>query len=174
MNADLCAMRGNHSQTSGRAARDSVVANTAHITVTVYLIDTSVVSCCWPPARRLCSNRSISPVRWAHSSKPTVAACGGRMLWQTYGRTDGRTPNSCIDTARHTMRAVPIMHKTIVGLLTSRQLRQSTRPSMCRSEAFKTLMNMAVINADSAPRCCHLGSYFKSPKRSPVRPLACN
>ena len=24
------------------------------------------------------------------------------------------------------------------------------------------------------PRCCHLGSYFKRPKSSPVRPLACN
>ena len=24
------------------------------------------------------------------------------------------------------------------------------------------------------PRCCYLGSYFKRPKSSPVRPLACN
>jgi len=24
------------------------------------------------------------------------------------------------------------------------------------------------------PRCCHLGSYFKCPKSSPMRPLACN
>jgi len=31
-------------------------------------------------------------------------------------------------------------------------------------------------NADRRlrPRCCHLGSYFKRPKSSPVRPLSCN
>ena len=28
--------------------------------------------------------------------------------------------------------------------------------------------------ADSNPVCCHLGSYFKRPKSSPVRPLTCN
>ena len=27
---------------------------------------------------------------------------------------------------------------------------------------------------DSVPQCCHLGSYFKRPKSSPVRPSACN
>jgi len=48
---------------------------------------------CPHPAARLlvtagpqpCSNRSISPGRRAHSSKPAAAACGGRM-----GQTDGR------------------------------------------------------------------------------------
>jgi len=68
MNADLCAMRGNHSQTSGRAARDSVVANTAHITVTVYLIDTS-----WSAAadRRPAGCAAID--RYLLSAGPTAA-----------------------------------------------------------------------------------------------------
>ena len=32
----------------------------------------------------------------------------------------------------------------------------------------------AVIDRRHRPRCCHQGSYFKRPKSSPVRPLACN
>ena len=32
--------------------------------------------------------------------------------------------------------------------------------------------NKAVIDRRLRPRCCHLGSYFKRPKSSPVRPLA--
>jgi len=47
--------------------------------------------CCWPPARRPCSNRSISPGRRAHSSKPAAAACDGRLNWGTERQTDGRT-----------------------------------------------------------------------------------
>jgi len=34
--------------------------------------------------------------------------------------------------------------------------------------------NKAVIDRRLCPRCCHLGSYFKRPKTSPLRPLACN
>ena len=33
---------------------------------------------------------------------------------------------------------------------------------------------MTVTDRRLRPRCCHLGSYFKRPKSSPVRPLACN
>ena len=32
----------------------------------------------------------------------------------------------------------------------------------------------AVIDRRLRPRCCHLGSYFKRPKSSSVRPFACN
>jgi len=35
-----------------------------------------------------------------------------------------------------------------------------------------TTLNKAVIDRSLRPRCCHLGSYFKRPKSSPVRPLA--
>ena len=34
--------------------------------------------------------------------------------------------------------------------------------------------NKAVTDRRLRPRCCNLGSYFKRPKSSPVRPLACN
>jgi len=34
--------------------------------------------------------------------------------------------------------------------------------------------NKAVTDRRLRPRCCHLGSYFKRPKSSPVRPLACD
>jgi len=34
--------------------------------------------------------------------------------------------------------------------------------------------NKAVIDRRLRPRCCHLGSYFKRPKSSTGRPLACN
>ena len=34
--------------------------------------------------------------------------------------------------------------------------------------------NKAVIDRRLRPRCCHLQSYFKRPKSSPVRPLVCN
>ena len=38
----------------------------------------------------------------------------------------------------------------------------------------KQLQNKAVIEGRLRPRCCYLGSYFKRPKSSPVRSLACN
>ena len=47
--------------------------------------------------RRPCRSRSISPARRAHSSKPAAVAGDGR--------TDRRKHDSCIDPARHTMRA---------------------------------------------------------------------
>ena len=56
--------------------------------------------CCWAQG----SNRSISPVRRALSSKPAAAACGGRRV----GQTDRRTTDRCTDPARRTMRAVSI------------------------------------------------------------------
>jgi len=40
--------------------------------------------------RRLCSNRSISPTRRAHSSKPAARCCSGRM-GQRDGQTDRQT-----------------------------------------------------------------------------------
>ena len=36
------------------------------------------------------------------------------------------------------------------------------------------ILNKAVIDRRLRPRCSHLGSYFKRPRSSPVRPLACN
>jgi len=39
---------------------------------------------------------------------------------------------------------------------------------------MSTNYNKAVIDRRLRPRCCHLGSYFKRPKSSSVRPLACN
>ena len=42
--------------------------------------------------RRSCSNRSISPARRAHSSKPAATACSGDWrMGQTDGQTHGRT-----------------------------------------------------------------------------------
>ena len=46
--------------------------------------------------RRPCSNRPISPIRRAHSSKPAGRCCSGRMR-QTYGRT----PYRYIDPGAH-------------------------------------------------------------------------
>jgi len=34
-----------------------------------------------PAERRPCSNRSMSPAIWAHSSKPAAAACGGMIIY---------------------------------------------------------------------------------------------
>ena len=62
--------------------------------------------CCWPPAWRRCSNRSISPGRRTTAANPQqwrVAAADG-----TNGQTDGRTHDSSIDPALHTMRSAPI------------------------------------------------------------------
>jgi len=53
--------------------------------------------------RQPCSNRSISPARRVHSSKPAEAACSGQMT----GRMDRRMD------ALHTMRAVSIIGKTV-------------------------------------------------------------
>ena len=73
--------------------------------------------CCWPPARRPYSNRSIYPVRRAHSSKPAVAACGGRME-QTGRQTDTRQLR--IPPALHTMWLVPVSNGLIDWLIDCR------------------------------------------------------
>jgi len=60
---------------------------------------------CWLPAHQPCSNRSISPVHWAHSSKP---ASGGQLLW-AHAWTDRwideqrqmDKPNRCIARGMH-------------------------------------------------------------------------
>jgi len=39
------------------------------------------------------------------------------------------------------------------------------------SSVVVDLVNKAVIDRRLRPRCCHLGSYFKRPKSSPVRPV---
>jgi len=39
---------------------------------------------------------------------------------------------------------------------------------------FYATVSKAVIDHRLCPHCCHLGSYFKSPKSNPMRPLACN
>ena len=57
--------------------------------------------CC---GARPCSNRSISPTRRAHSSKPAASYCSGRMA-----RTDGRTPHRCVYPAPYTMRTLPVI-----------------------------------------------------------------
>jgi len=65
--------------------------------VDAYERDTARICCCGATAaeRRPCSNRSISPARQAHSSKPAA------MM----GQTDKRTPDQYIDPASHTRRS---------------------------------------------------------------------
>jgi len=46
--------------------------------------------------------------------------------------------------------------------------------SKLQTGAKSAIYNKAVIDRRLRPLCCHLGSYFKRPKSSPVRPLACN
>ena len=50
--------------------------------------------CCWAPP---CSNRSISPDRRAHSSKPTSDGTDRRKYGRTDGQRDRRTPDRYID-----------------------------------------------------------------------------
>ena len=50
-----------------------------------------------PAADAPCSNRSISPARGAHSSKPAAHCCSGRQMKQT----DGRTPYRYRDPAAY-------------------------------------------------------------------------
>ena len=58
--------------------------------------------CCWPPAHRPCSKRSIPPGSRAHSSKPTATACGGldglTDGW-TDRRADGQIHRSCYNAS---------------------------------------------------------------------------
>jgi len=43
-----------------------------------------------------------------------------------------------------------------------------------RTDTRTHIRNKAVIDRRLCPQCCHLESYFKRPKNSPVRPLAGN
>ena len=54
-------------------------------------------------------------------------------------------------------------------------LRRTPLLSCCRFQLrFTAKHNNAVRDRTLRPRCCHLGSYLKRPKSSPVRPLAGN
>jgi len=57
--------------------------------------------CCAP-----CSNRSISPTDQAITAKFVAVAHAGTDI-----RTDGQTPDRCIEAASHTMRAVPVIRQ---------------------------------------------------------------
>ena len=58
--------------------------------------------------RRPCSNRSISPVRRAHSSKPAATECGERVVGETVGRTDARPlHNSRMDYCNTVLAGAP-------------------------------------------------------------------
>ena len=48
--------------------------------------------------------RSIASGRRAHGSKPARSGVRGGQMGQTDRQRDGRTPDSCIDPAPHTMR----------------------------------------------------------------------
>jgi len=51
---------------------------------------------------------------------------------------------------------------------------QNTATVHCRVGTRVCRSNKAVTDRRLRPRCCHLGSYFKRAKSSPVRPLAYN
>ena len=54
-------------------------------------------------------------------------------------------------------------------------LRKCHSSSVHRHFVYKTVQsNKADTDRRLHPLCCHLGSYFKRPKSSHVRPLACN
>jgi len=46
--------------------------------------------------------------------------------------------------------------------------------NLCYFVVSLAKLNKAVIDRRLRPRCCHLESYFRRPKSSPVCPLACN
>jgi len=74
------------------------------------------------------------------------------------------------------LQAGPRKHQWIGGRYTptGRGAFQS-QSRFCRT--FSDLLpteNKAVTDRRLRPRCCHLGSYFKRPKSSPVRPLVCS
>ena len=50
----------------------------------------------------------------------------------------------------------------------------SSRLLPAHSSLIKCVINNAFIDRHLRPRCYHLGSYFKRPKSSPERLLACN
>ena len=63
-------------------------------------------------------------------------------------------------------------HPTVQSRRHQDDLCQSINQSINRW--FICFSNKAVVDRRLRPRCCHLRSYFKLPKISPVRPLACN
>ena len=53
-------------------------------------------------------------------------------------------------------------------------LNASARSQKVKKIGVQLSSDKAIIDRRFRPLCCHLGSYFKRPKSSPVRPLACN
>ena len=76
---------------------------------------------------RPCSNRTISPTRQVHSSKPAAFCCSGRV-WQTDGQK--QTSYHYTDPPLHTMQAVPI---NIYRAITQSTLAGSCPAWACRS-----------------------------------------
>ena len=73
-------------------------------------------------------------------------------------------------------RAALCLPRTIDRVLSRRRLRLTANTHTDRHAVVKhgTSINKAVIDRRLCPRCCHLESYFKRLKSSPVSPLACS
>jgi len=86
--------------------------------------------------------------RWVHMQQQTRSS-GVRRPDGTDGhdrRTDGRTPDSCIDPAAHTTRAVPTMRETVVRN-TDRRRRQAVAGSSRQSQQVASLTRYLFIAA---------------------------
>jgi len=55
-----------------------------------------------------------------------------------------------------------------------RQEQHQDHDHECQDSRTRPRPNRAAVDHRLRPRCCHLGSYSKRSKSSPVRPLACN
>jgi len=99
------------------------------------------------PARRSCSNRSISSARRAHSSKPAAAAFDGRM-----GQKDGWTQDSFTDPNPHTMRAMPITNRIATTKNSAKS--QSNEISQNRAKSFEWKPRTKTLFLSA--RCCRL------------------
>ena len=104
--------------------------------------------CCRSPCCGPCSNRSISPIRRAHSSKP-AARCCSRWVDQT----DGRTLYRFIDPATHTI--VPVTGSQKVAPRCSKTVQTHTSLSRRTACCAASLLTTSLCIAQDAVYCYH-------------------
>ena len=118
-------------------------------------------------------------IRWHYTTTILRLRIGARLTryrsckFHNFARTISRHADGI---SRYSVppSADPLLPLCTVMLLSEFRVRHRSRIVGHVAMVMSSEVNKAVIDHRLRPRCCHLGSYFKRSKSSPVRPLACN
>jgi len=113
-----------------------------------------------PPPAPVARHRTFAPPPPPRTSAPRL------RLWLGLGTAGEQM------SGRH--RCPTFLVAAATGKRCCRRRTASGEFRISTTQPHDDINDKTVIDRRLRPRCCHLGSYFKRPKSSPVCPLACN